>query len=88
MQTLALCRPLCCLSAQSLLQALSGVAQKHGVTIADVASRWVLDRPQARGVHVWLAQESARPPAADGVPGTSSCACHATHIAHRTSHEW
>ncbi|PSC75888.1 aldo keto reductase isoform B [Micractinium conductrix] len=35
---------------QSLLQALSGVAQKHGVTIADVASRWVLDRPQVAGV--------------------------------------
>ena len=32
---------------QELLGALQGVAQRHGVTIADVAVRWVLDRPQA-----------------------------------------
>jgi len=30
---------------QELLEALSGVAEKHGVSIATVALRWVLDRP-------------------------------------------
>lgn len=34
---------------QSLLRELSEVAQKHGVTIADVACRWVLDKPQVGG---------------------------------------
>lgn len=33
---------------QALLQALSGVAQRHGVPIADVAVKWVLDKPQVR----------------------------------------
>ncbi|KAL4854303.1 putative aldo-keto reductase 1 [Chlorella vulgaris] len=37
---------------QSLLQALSAVAKKHGVTIADVACRWVLDKPQVAGIIV------------------------------------
>ena len=32
---------------QRLLGALHGVAQKHGTSIANVASRWVLDQPQA-----------------------------------------
>ncbi len=30
---------------QELLEALSGIADKHGVSIATVALRWVLDRP-------------------------------------------
>ena len=33
---------------QRLLGALHGIAQKHGTSIANVASRWVLDQPQAR----------------------------------------
>jgi len=33
---------------QRLLAALSGVARRHGVSVADVAQRWVLERPQAR----------------------------------------
>ena len=33
---------------QRLLGALQGVARKHGTSIANVASRWVLDQPQAR----------------------------------------
>lgn len=33
---------------QALLTALHGVAQKHGSDIATVASKWVLDQPQAR----------------------------------------
>lgn len=37
---------------QELLGALQGVAQRHGVSIADVAVRWVLDRPQVAGVIV------------------------------------
>ena len=36
---------------QALLQALSGVAQRHGVPIADVAVKWVLGKPQVRGLH-------------------------------------
>lgn len=34
---------------QSLLSVLDGVAQKHGSSIANVATRWVLDRPQVSG---------------------------------------
>ncbi|KAK9804340.1 hypothetical protein WJX72_008140 [[Myrmecia] bisecta] len=30
---------------QHLLETLHGIAQKHGVSISNVASRWVLDRP-------------------------------------------
>lgn len=37
---------------QTLLQALSEVGKKHGVSIADVAARWVLERPQVAGVIV------------------------------------
>lgn len=37
---------------QTLLQALSEISQKHGVSIADVAGRWVLDRPQVAGIIV------------------------------------
>jgi aryl-alcohol dehydrogenase-like predicted oxidoreductase len=37
---------------QSLLGVLDGVAKKHGSSIANVASRWVLDRPQVAGVIV------------------------------------
>lgn len=37
---------------QSLLEALSGVAAKHGVSISDVAAAWVLGRPQVAGVIV------------------------------------
>ena len=33
---------------QQLLRTLSAVAKRHGVSIADVAQHWVLDRPQAR----------------------------------------
>lgn len=33
---------------QSLLTELSEVGKRHGVSIADVACRWVLDRPQVR----------------------------------------
>ena len=33
---------------QRLLGALHGIAQKHSTSIANVASRWVLDQPQAR----------------------------------------
>ncbi|GIL79723.1 hypothetical protein Vretimale_12369 [Volvox reticuliferus] len=35
---------------QSLLQALEGVASKHGTSISNVATRWVLDRPGVAGV--------------------------------------
>lgn len=31
---------------QGLLRTLADVGKKHGVTIADVAARWVLDKPQ------------------------------------------
>ncbi len=34
---------------QDLLQTLRGVARKHGVNLAAVATRWVLDRPQVAG---------------------------------------
>lgn len=37
---------------QQLLAAVKGVADKHGVSIADVAIRWVLDRPSVAGVIV------------------------------------
>jgi enamine deaminase RidA (YjgF/YER057c/UK114 family) len=37
---------------QQLLQAVHAVAQKHGVSIATVASRWVLDQPGVAGVIV------------------------------------
>lgn len=37
---------------QDLLTALQQVGQKHGVTIADVASKWVLDRPQVPAIIV------------------------------------
>jgi aryl-alcohol dehydrogenase-like predicted oxidoreductase/enamine deaminase RidA (YjgF/YER057c/UK114 family) len=37
---------------QQLLQAAQGVARKHGVSIATVASRWVLDQPGVAGVIV------------------------------------
>ncbi|MFN9205384.1 MAG: aldo/keto reductase [Gemmatimonas sp.] len=37
---------------QQLLQAAQTVAQKHGVSIATVASRWVLDQPGVAGVIV------------------------------------
>ena len=33
---------------QRLLEALDAVARRHGASIANVAQRWVLDRPQAR----------------------------------------
>ena len=35
---------------QRLLQALHGVATRHGVSIANVASRWVLEQPAVGGV--------------------------------------
>jgi len=35
---------------QSLLQVLDSVARKHGTTISNVASRWVLDKPGVAGV--------------------------------------
>jgi aryl-alcohol dehydrogenase-like predicted oxidoreductase len=34
---------------QELLRALDGIARKHGVGIANVATRWVLDRPHVAG---------------------------------------
>jgi hypothetical protein len=34
---------------QELLRTLSRVAAKHGVSVADVASKWVLDRPTVSG---------------------------------------
>ncbi|CAL8466033.1 g5569 [Coccomyxa elongata] len=37
---------------QALLRELDGVARKHDVDIATVASRWVLDQPQVAGVIV------------------------------------
>ncbi|MCO4098011.1 MAG: aldo/keto reductase [Gemmatimonas sp.] len=37
---------------QQLLHTLDAVAQKHGVSIATVASRWVLDQPGVAGVIV------------------------------------
>ncbi|GAB4813776.1 hypothetical protein N2152v2_000822 [Parachlorella kessleri] len=37
---------------QELLQALSHIATKHGVSIADVATKWVLDQPTVAGVVV------------------------------------
>ncbi|AMW06082.1 aldo/keto reductase [Gemmatimonas phototrophica] len=37
---------------QQLLQVVHAVAQKHGVSIATVASRWVLDQPGVAGVIV------------------------------------
>lgn len=40
-----------CVPAQELLQALSGVAAKHGVSIADVSAKWVLDKPQVGADH-------------------------------------
>ena len=48
--------PLNLLSAQSLLKELSEVGKRHGVSIADVACRWVLDRPQVRRqpAELWL----------------------------------
>lgn len=59
---------------QELLGALQGVAQRHGVTIADVAVRWVLDRPQASarlniirrgGSRASLLRQGAGPPCAE-----------------------
>ncbi|MFN8669198.1 MAG: aldo/keto reductase [Gemmatimonadaceae bacterium] len=35
---------------QRLLQTLHGIAQRHGVSIANVASRWVLEQPAVGGV--------------------------------------
>ena len=37
---------------QTLLSALDGVAKKHGVSVSNVASRWVLDHPATAGVIV------------------------------------
>jgi aryl-alcohol dehydrogenase-like predicted oxidoreductase len=37
---------------QKLLSTLDGIAKKHGVDIATVASRWVLDQPQVPCLHV------------------------------------
>lgn len=37
---------------QSLLQALAKVAARHGVSIANVATRWVLDQPAVAAVIV------------------------------------
>ncbi|HEX2526323.1 MAG TPA: aldo/keto reductase [Geminicoccus sp.] len=37
---------------QALLQRLKAVADRHGVAIGNVATRWVLDRPQVAGVIV------------------------------------
>lgn len=44
--------PACPPPLQTLLQALEGVGKKHGVSIADVATRWVLERPHVAGVIV------------------------------------
>lgn len=35
---------------QRLLETLNTVAQKHGTTISNVASRWVLDKPQTPAI--------------------------------------
>jgi aryl-alcohol dehydrogenase-like predicted oxidoreductase len=35
---------------QELLSTLKGIAQKHGVSIANVATRYILDRPAVAGV--------------------------------------
>ena len=35
---------------QGLLETLQGIARKHGVSIANVATRWVLDRPEVSAV--------------------------------------
>jgi aryl-alcohol dehydrogenase-like predicted oxidoreductase len=37
---------------QALLRAVKGIADRHGVGIAAVATRWVLDKPQVAGVIV------------------------------------
>jgi aryl-alcohol dehydrogenase-like predicted oxidoreductase len=37
---------------QALLQTLRAVADKHGVALASVATRWVLDQPQVAGAMV------------------------------------
>jgi aryl-alcohol dehydrogenase-like predicted oxidoreductase len=37
---------------QALLRLLDGIARKHGVSIAAVATRWVLDQPQVAGAIV------------------------------------
>lgn len=37
---------------QSLLEALKAIGDRHGVSLAAVASRWVLDQPQVAGVIV------------------------------------
>jgi aryl-alcohol dehydrogenase-like predicted oxidoreductase len=37
---------------QALLRTLRGVADKHGVAVASVATRWVLDQPQVAGTIV------------------------------------
>jgi enamine deaminase RidA (YjgF/YER057c/UK114 family) len=37
---------------QSLLRALDGIARKHGVSIANVAARWVLEQPAVAAVIV------------------------------------
>lgn len=37
---------------QTVLSAAAGVAQRHGVSVANVATRWVLDHPHVAGVIV------------------------------------
>ena len=48
-----------------LLAALAGIAEKHGVGIANVATRWVLDRPHVAGAIVGAryAEQPRRQPA-------------------------
>jgi aryl-alcohol dehydrogenase-like predicted oxidoreductase len=53
---------------QRLLGVLSGVARKHGVTVANVATRWVLDKPTVAAVIIGV-----RPPLR-GWPG--ACVAH------------
>ena len=39
---------------QRLLRALDGVAQKHAVSISNVAARWVLDRPAVAAIIIGM----------------------------------
>ena len=40
---------------QRLLTALHGIAESHGVSVADVATRWVLDKPAVGAVIIGAA---------------------------------
>ena len=89
-------------SLQSLLGALSEVGKRHGVSIADVACRWVLDRPQVpallRCLLPWLlvrhggahgmAPCAVNCPDISRLPSSSSTAIYATLPFYSTQHRW